>query len=78
MYYSSKDHLLDNLSSLVCSLSVHVCHNCFRRQANPHRCAQCKFAHYCDRTCQRAAWEEHKKECAAIRQQGKAPSENVR
>ncbi|XP_053533095.1 histone-lysine N-methyltransferase SMYD1a isoform X2 [Ictalurus punctatus] len=60
------------------SMSMHVCHSCFRRQVNPHRCAQCKFAHYCDRTCQRAAWEEHKHECAAIRQHGKAPSENVR
>ncbi|KAI4871676.1 hypothetical protein NFI96_031106 [Prochilodus magdalenae] len=60
------------------SLSMQVCHSCFRRQANPHRCAQCKFAYYCDRTCQRAAWEEHKQECAAIRQQGTAPNENVR
>ncbi|XP_072549300.1 histone-lysine N-methyltransferase SMYD1a [Salminus brasiliensis] len=60
------------------SLSMQVCHSCFRRQAYPHRCAQCKFAYYCDRTCQRAAWEEHKKECAAIRQHGKAPNENVR
>ncbi|KAI5615629.1 histone-lysine N-methyltransferase SMYD1 [Silurus asotus] len=60
------------------SIFMHVCHSCFRRQVNPHRCAQCKFAHYCDRTCQRAAWEEHKHECAAIRQKGKAPNENVR
>uniref|UniRef100_A0A3B1IUM4 [histone H3]-lysine(4) N-trimethyltransferase n=1 Tax=Astyanax mexicanus TaxID=7994 RepID=A0A3B1IUM4_ASTMX len=60
------------------SLSMQVCHNCFRRQAYPHRCAQCKFAYYCDRTCQHAAWEEHKQECAAIRQQGKAPNESVR
>ncbi|KAL1261176.1 hypothetical protein QQF64_034241 [Cirrhinus molitorella] len=60
------------------SLSLQVCHNCFRRQANPHRCAQCKFAHYCDRTCQRAAWEEHKQECSAIKKIGKAPNENVR
>ncbi|KAM9440390.1 histone-lysine N-methyltransferase SMYD1a [Clarias gariepinus] len=57
---------------------MHVCHSCFRRQVNPHRCAQCKFAHYCDRTCQTAAWEEHKHECAAIKQHGKAPNENVR
>ncbi|XP_056314862.1 histone-lysine N-methyltransferase SMYD1a [Danio aesculapii] len=60
------------------SLSLQVCHSCFRRQVNPHRCAQCKFAHYCDRTCQRAAWDEHKKECSAIRNIGKAPNENVR
>ncbi|KAK7174060.1 hypothetical protein R3I93_003784 [Phoxinus phoxinus] len=60
------------------SLSLQVCHSCFRRQPNPHRCAQCKFAHYCDRTCQRAAWDEHKQECSAIRKMGKAPNENVR
>uniref|UniRef100_A0A3P8YGV6 [histone H3]-lysine(4) N-trimethyltransferase n=1 Tax=Esox lucius TaxID=8010 RepID=A0A3P8YGV6_ESOLU len=60
------------------SLSQQVCHNCFRRQVNLHRCAQCKFAHYCDRTCQTACWDEHKQECAAIRNKGKAPNENVR
>ncbi|XP_063066560.1 histone-lysine N-methyltransferase SMYD1a [Engraulis encrasicolus] len=60
------------------SMALDVCHNCFRRQANPHRCAQCKFAHYCDRTCQRAAWDEHKKECSAIRNIGMPPKESVR
>ncbi|KAM9338538.1 histone-lysine N-methyltransferase SMYD1a [Symphorus nematophorus] len=55
-----------------------VCHSCFRHQANLHRCAQCKFAHYCDRTCQTACWDEHKRECGAIRKLGKAPKENVR
>lgn len=60
------------------SLATQVCHNCFRQQANLHRCAQCKFAHYCDRTCQTACWDEHKQECGAIRKIGKAPSENVR
>ncbi|CAL8321961.1 unnamed protein product [Lota lota] len=60
------------------SLSTTVCHSCFRQQANLHRCAQCKFAHYCDRTCQTACWNEHKKECGAIRNHGRAPSENVR
>ncbi|XP_021458168.2 histone-lysine N-methyltransferase Smyd1 [Oncorhynchus mykiss] len=60
------------------SLSQQVCHSCFRRQANLHRCAQCKFAHYCDRTCQTACWDEHKQECGAIKKNGKAPNENVR
>ncbi|XP_035628147.1 histone-lysine N-methyltransferase Smyd1-like isoform X1 [Oncorhynchus keta] len=60
------------------SLSQQVCHSCFRRQANLHRCAQCKFAHYCDRTCQTACWDEHKQECAAIKKYEKAPNENVR
>ncbi|XP_062333793.1 histone-lysine N-methyltransferase Smyd1-like [Osmerus eperlanus] len=60
------------------SLYHQVCHNCFRHQTNLHRCAQCKFAHYCDRTCQTACWEEHKQECAAIKKIGKAPNENIR
>ncbi|XP_038589634.1 histone-lysine N-methyltransferase Smyd1-like [Micropterus salmoides] len=60
------------------SLAFQVCHSCFRHQAKLHRCAQCKFAHYCDRTCQTACWDEHKQECAAIRKSGMAPSENVR
>ncbi|XP_042365510.1 histone-lysine N-methyltransferase SMYD1a [Plectropomus leopardus] len=60
------------------SLAYQVCHSCFRCQAKLHRCAQCKFAHYCDRTCQTACWDEHKQECGAIRKLGKAPSENVR
>ncbi|KAK5900368.1 hypothetical protein CgunFtcFv8_025330 [Champsocephalus gunnari] len=60
------------------SLVTKVCHSCFRQQADLHRCAQCKFAHYCDRTCQTACWSEHKHECGAIRKTGKAPSESVR
>ncbi|XP_040915627.1 histone-lysine N-methyltransferase SMYD1a [Toxotes jaculatrix] len=60
------------------SLASQVCHSCFRRQAKLHRCAQCKFAHYCDRTCQTACWDEHKQECGAIKKIGKAPTENVR
>uniref|UniRef100_A0A7N6B9N6 [histone H3]-lysine(4) N-trimethyltransferase n=1 Tax=Anabas testudineus TaxID=64144 RepID=A0A7N6B9N6_ANATE len=60
------------------SFSSQVCHSCFRRQANLHRCAQCRFAHYCDRTCQTASWEEHRQECVAIKKIIKAPNENVR
>ncbi|XP_034048683.1 histone-lysine N-methyltransferase SMYD1a [Thalassophryne amazonica] len=60
------------------SLASQVCHSCFQRQANLHRCAQCKFAHYCNRTCQTACWHEHKQECAAIKKVITAPNENVR
>ncbi|XP_053195995.1 histone-lysine N-methyltransferase SMYD1a [Scomber japonicus] len=61
------------------SLASQVCHSCFRRQAKLHRCVQCKFAHYCDRTCQTACWDEHKRECGAIRKLNfSAPSENIR
>ncbi|KAL4658250.1 histone-lysine N-methyltransferase SMYD1-like [Arapaima gigas] len=60
------------------SLSQQVCHSCFRHQNTLHRCSQCRFAHYCDRTCQRAGWDDHKQECAAIKKYGKMPSENIR
>ncbi|XP_076859669.1 histone-lysine N-methyltransferase SMYD1b isoform X1 [Brachyhypopomus gauderio] len=60
------------------SLAANVCHGCFRRQPKLQRCGQCRFAQYCDRTCQRAAWGEHKQECAAIKSHGKAPNENIR
>ncbi|KAM6903002.1 histone-lysine N-methyltransferase SMYD1-like [Xenentodon cancila] len=60
------------------SLASQVCHSCFRHQAKLHRCAQCRFAHYCDRTCQTACWDEHKQECGAIRKTGKAPNQSIR
>ncbi|XP_043836535.1 histone-lysine N-methyltransferase SMYD1 isoform X1 [Dromiciops gliroides] len=55
-----------------------VCHTCFKRQEKLQRCGQCKFAHYCDRTCQKDAWLNHKHECAAIKKHGKPPTENIR
>uniref|UniRef100_H3C8T2 [histone H3]-lysine(4) N-trimethyltransferase n=1 Tax=Tetraodon nigroviridis TaxID=99883 RepID=H3C8T2_TETNG len=60
------------------SLAERICHSCFRRQEKLQKCSQCKFAHYCDRTCQRAGWAEHKLECGAIKAFGKAPNENIR
>ncbi|XP_076005573.1 histone-lysine N-methyltransferase SMYD1b isoform X1 [Genypterus blacodes] len=68
-----------SVSSVVFdSMAERICHSCFRRQDKLQRCGQCKFAHYCDRTCQRAGWAEHKEECGAIKAYGKAPSENIR
>lgn len=60
------------------SLLNFVCHTCFKRQEKLHRCGQCKFAHYCDRTCQKDAWLNHKNECSAIKRYGKVPNENIR
>ncbi|KAJ0019704.1 hypothetical protein NQD34_007273 [Periophthalmus magnuspinnatus] len=60
------------------SLAERICHSCFRRQDKLQRCGQCKFSHYCDKTCQRAGWAEHKQECAAIKAYGKAPNESIR
>ncbi|XP_077136368.1 histone-lysine N-methyltransferase SMYD1 isoform X2 [Ranitomeya variabilis] len=55
-----------------------VCHSCFKRQEKLQRCGQCKFAHYCDRTCQKDSWVNHKHECAAIKKLGKTPNDNIR
>ncbi|XP_029619389.1 histone-lysine N-methyltransferase SMYD1b isoform X1 [Salmo trutta] len=67
------------------SLADKICHSCFRRQDKLQRCGQCKFAQYCDKTCQSAGWKEHKLECGAIKafgaigdNFGKAPNENIR
>ncbi|XP_054847460.1 histone-lysine N-methyltransferase SMYD1 isoform X2 [Eublepharis macularius] len=60
------------------SLTHLVCHTCFKRHEKLHRCGHCKFAHYCDRTCQKNAWVNHKGECSAIKKRGKAPNENIR
>ncbi|XP_068957142.1 histone-lysine N-methyltransferase SMYD1 isoform X2 [Petaurus breviceps papuanus] len=66
-------------SAVVFDSFTHVvCHTCFKRQEKLQRCGQCKFAHYCDRTCQKDAWLNHKNECAAIKKHGKPPSENIR
>uniref|UniRef100_A0A8C4S926 [histone H3]-lysine(4) N-trimethyltransferase n=1 Tax=Erpetoichthys calabaricus TaxID=27687 RepID=A0A8C4S926_ERPCA len=60
------------------SLTQNVCHTCFRKQPKLQRCGQCKFAHYCDRTCQKEGWASHKSECSAIKIYGKGPNENIR
>ncbi|XP_043918041.1 histone-lysine N-methyltransferase SMYD1 isoform X2 [Protopterus annectens] len=60
------------------SLTQLVCHSCFKKQGKLHRCGQCKFAHYCDRTCQKDGWADHKSECSALRKYGKTPHENLR
>ncbi|OCT96620.1 hypothetical protein XELAEV_18008828mg [Xenopus laevis] len=59
------------------NLSHCVCHSCFKRQEKLLRCGQCKFAHYCDRTCQKESWASHKHECVAIKKAGRA-QENIR
>ncbi|KAG7271679.1 hypothetical protein CRUP_025540 [Coryphaenoides rupestris] len=67
------DRLVLSLSWQIASATA-----VFRSQAKLQRCGQCKFAHYCDRTCQRAGWAEHKDECGAIKTYRKAPNESVR
>merc|ERR1712121_439060 len=56
--------------------------NCHRCLATPtlRTCSKCKFALYCDQNCQKAAWPDHKTECAAIKKIGveRVPHELVR
>lgn len=45
------------------------CHYCFaRREQGLLRCSKCRFARYCDATCQAAAWKQarHRDECEAL------------
>ena len=44
----------------------HCCDLCFAKREELQRCSKCKFARYCDRECQRKAWNEHKIECERI------------
>lgn len=55
------------------------CDECGKPKAGL-RCSQCQSAHYCDQTCQKAAWKKgHKAECGSLRarceQIGKACAE---
>ncbi len=40
------------------------------RPGATRRCQACLSALYCDRTCQRAAWKQHKKQCTASGSEG--------
>jgi len=39
------------------------CANCDRPISSPLRCSRCKLARYCDASCQRKHWKEHKQTC---------------
>ncbi|XP_061734882.1 histone-lysine N-methyltransferase SMYD3 isoform X2 [Nerophis ophidion] len=43
-----------------------VCHRCFAQNNTLLRCSQCKMAHYCNITCQKQAWSDHKRECKCL------------
>ncbi|XP_053315754.1 histone-lysine N-methyltransferase SMYD3 [Spea bombifrons] len=44
-----------------------ACDYCLRRSTSLQRCSQCKFARYCNSTCQKAAWQDHKRECVCLK-----------
>uniref|UniRef100_A0A4W5N1E6 [histone H3]-lysine(4) N-trimethyltransferase n=1 Tax=Hucho hucho TaxID=62062 RepID=A0A4W5N1E6_9TELE len=55
------------------------CHSCFSRRETLLRCSQCKLARYCDITCQKQAWSDHKRECKCLRSlHPRIPTDSVR
>jgi tetratricopeptide (TPR) repeat protein len=42
--------------------AIKACNHC-KCEGAQHKCSRCKSAFYCGRTCQRAAWREHKVRC---------------
>ncbi|XP_067844728.1 histone-lysine N-methyltransferase SMYD3 isoform X1 [Heptranchias perlo] len=44
-----------------------VCDYCLSRKEPLLRCSQCKMARYCNATCQKLAWADHKRECKCLR-----------
>lgn len=48
------------MSKAICGWT---CDNCREILKNPMKCAKCMSALYCNRECQKAHWEEHKKVC---------------
>ncbi|KAL0969326.1 hypothetical protein UPYG_G00225600 [Umbra pygmaea] len=56
-----------------------VCHSCFSRHESLLRCSQCKVARYCNITCQKKAWSDHKRECQSLRSvHPRVPTDSVR
>jgi len=53
-----------NMFSLPPLCKVDECYHCGRPKA-PKRCSRCKTAPYCNATCQREDWLNHKRHCKA-------------
>ncbi|XP_038063936.1 histone-lysine N-methyltransferase SMYD3-like isoform X2 [Patiria miniata] len=58
----------------------YYCDQCLtKRDEILHKCSACKFAYYCNKDCQRAAWTSHKLECEGItRVSPNIPSDHIR
>lgn len=50
------------------------CHKVPQKQDLLHRCSRCRQAWYCNQTCQKAAWPQHKRECARLVRSGSSSS----
>ncbi|KAJ8393052.1 hypothetical protein AAFF_G00069560 [Aldrovandia affinis] len=75
--------LLFSTEPFACGVSKRVmksaCENCFSRKDKLLRCSQCKIAHYCDTSCQKQSWPEHKEECQRLKRlHPTIPTDSVR
>nr|XP_057945190.1 histone-lysine N-methyltransferase SMYD3 [Doryrhamphus excisus] len=60
-------------------VAKNVCHRCFARHETLLRCSQCKMARYCNITCQKQAWSDHKRECKSLQHLlPRIPTDSVR
>ncbi|XP_041837631.1 histone-lysine N-methyltransferase SMYD3 [Melanotaenia boesemani] len=78
-----RGELVTSGEPLACCVSSkqarEVCHYCFTRCKNLSRCSQCKMARYCNTTCQKKAWSNHKRECKCLCSlQPRLPTDSVR
>ncbi|XP_064458542.1 histone-lysine N-methyltransferase SMYD3-like isoform X2 [Ornithodoros turicata] len=56
-----------------------LCDHCLNRQEKLLRCSRCKITYFCDRSCQVAAWPDHKVECTRLKEVApKVPSPAAR
>uniref|UniRef100_UPI00358EEA8A histone-lysine N-methyltransferase SMYD3-like n=1 Tax=Myxine glutinosa TaxID=7769 RepID=UPI00358EEA8A len=56
-----------------------VCDSCLiRKDKGLLRCSKCKCAFYCDSSCQRSHWANHKRECPLLRVSATFPEDAVR
>lgn len=44
------------------------CDHCFKKCDGLKRCSQCSYLYFCDRNCQKEAWEIHKIECKLMKE----------
>ncbi|KAJ8290595.1 hypothetical protein GJAV_G00015040 [Gymnothorax javanicus] len=63
--------LLFSAKPFACCVSKRVmkftCENCLSRKNMLLRCSRCKTSHYCDASCQKQSWLEHKEECLRLK-----------
>ena len=53
----------------------HACSHCLSRALAQKRCSRCRNQWYCDKTCQKAAWVRHRRECSPREAGGEAGGE---